>query len=61
MSWAASATVGTSGRAAERSPLVTAKALSLPDWMWGMDEGRLSNITSMVPASMSDRAGPEPR
>ncbi len=57
----ASSMVGTSGIAAERCRLVTASALSLPALICGIDEGRLSNITSMVPPTMSSSAGPEPR
>ena len=50
-----------SATAAERVALVTANAFSVPALMCGMAEGRLSNITSMAPASMSVMAGPEPR
>ncbi|EWS62528.1 hypothetical protein Y695_04244 [Hydrogenophaga sp. T4] len=44
----------------ERTALVTANALRLPDLMWGMAEGRLSNITSICPPIRSFRAGPDP-
>jgi hypothetical protein len=54
----ACSTVGTSGMRAERWALVTARALSLPALMCGMDEGRLSNITSMSPPTSP--AGPGP-
>ena len=53
-------TVGTSGSAAERCALVTARALSLPDLISCIDEGRLSNITSMSPPASDISAGPEP-
>ena len=43
----------------ERAALVTASASSLPDLMCGMAEGRLSNITSMLPEIRSISAGPE--
>ena len=53
--------VGTSGSTLERTALVTAKALSRPLLMCGKAEGRLSNITSMLPPMRSMSAGPEPR
>ena len=57
----AAAIVGTSGSAALRSLLVTASAMSLPDLIWGSAEGRLSNITSIVPPIRSSSAGLDPR
>ena len=57
----ASAIVGTSGKAALRSPLVTASAISLPALTCGSADGRLSNIRSIVPPIRSSSAGPEPR
>ncbi|MNT67178.1 hypothetical protein D3C72_2052990 [compost metagenome] len=53
--------VGTSGRAGRRLGAATARARSLPAWMWGMDEGRLSNWALTWPAITSLSAGPEPR
>ena len=57
----ASAIVGSSGTAALRCALVTAKAFSLPALICGSAEGRLSNIRSIVPPIRSSSAGPEPR
>src|SRR5688572_559324 len=57
----ASAMVGRSGTAAERTALVTASAFSLPALMCGSALGRLSNIRSQFPPIRSINAGPEPR
>jgi hypothetical protein len=39
-----SATVGMSGKASERVPVVTARARSLPALMYSIDSGRLLNM-----------------
>ena len=57
----ASAIVGNSGAAAERTALVTASAFNLPALMCGSELGRLSNIRSQLPPIRSISAGPEPR
>ncbi|MNT49885.1 hypothetical protein D3C72_1867630 [compost metagenome] len=57
---AACATVGTPGSAGDGLALVTASALSLPPLISAIDEGRLSNITCMVPPVRSVSAGPLP-
>ena len=53
--------MGRSGSACERTALVTPSAFSLPLLMCGIADGRLSNITSMLPPIRSISAGPEPR
>src|SRR4029079_7266367 len=52
-----SASVGTSGSAAERSALVTASARNLPALMNESDDGRLSNINCTCPPIRSVSAG----
>ncbi|CPN57404.1 Uncharacterised protein [Bordetella pertussis] len=37
-----------------------AMARSLPAWICGMDDGRLSKISSIWPPTASATAGPEP-
>ncbi|MCY1462378.1 hypothetical protein D9M71_801440 [compost metagenome] len=56
----ASAMVGTSGSSARRLSLVTASARSLPDWMYGMELGRLSIMKVNCWPSNAATAGPAP-
>ena len=49
--------VGRSGKAGERFELVTANALRRPARIKLIDEGRLSNIISTLPAIKSMTAG----
>jgi hypothetical protein len=53
-------TVGTPGSASLGCAMVTARAFSLPALISCIDEGRLSNITSMSPPTRLSSAGPEP-
>src|SRR6185437_12819383 len=55
-----SASVGRSGNAAARAPLVTASARSFPALMNGNDDGRLSNINCTCPPIRSVSAGALP-
>src|SRR3954452_20322642 len=56
-----SATSGKSGSTSERTVLVTARPRSLPDLTCSAQVGMLSNITCIVPDSMSVSAGAPPR
>ncbi len=55
-----SATVGSSGTAAERFALVTATARNLPDFTCGIADSMLLNISDTWPASRSIVAGAAP-
>jgi hypothetical protein len=57
----ASASVGTSGSAAARTLLETAKARSRPSRIWPMQLGILSHPDSRRPATTSTNIGPAPR
>ena len=52
---------GTSGSAATRLGAVTPSARSLPDLMWPIEPGRLSNTDCSWPPSRSVSAGAVPR
>ena len=57
----ASLKVGTAGSCGSRCGAATTMGTSWPDWMKGRAEGRLSNTMATWPATVSLRAGPEPR
>src|SRR5438128_398173 len=57
---AACSTVGTPGSDGDGWALVTASALIRPDLINCIDDGRLSNMTSMSPDTRLRRAGPDP-
>ena len=56
-----SATVGISGKSAERVVVVTASGRNLPALMYSMDATTFSNITCTRPVSRSATAGAVPR
>jgi len=56
-----SATVGVSGRAGTRRPVVTASAFRPPWRIWPMAEARSTKLMSTRPARTSVSAGAEPR
>jgi hypothetical protein len=56
-----SAILGTSGSAAMRLGVATARSLSCPPFTSASDTPRLSNMRSTLPATRSVSAGAEPR